>query len=435
MKRKKVLKSILAMTIMMTTFISCGSADVVESGESVGNNNEDVVIELWSYYEMGDVIASFEKENPGIKVNLTTFDYDEYELEYKKSLLKDTGDGDLFIIDSNEFGEFNTIRGLEDLSKSDYTAMNYKDDFDEDLWEVGKSLDKSKLLGLAISSAPIVTYYRADIMEKYGFPSDPEELAEFMKDPENWLKIGKTLRADGIHIVQWVAETIKIATSNMPYFNENLEYQRDNDIFRDAITIARDARSLSIPAFADIWSDDGEKLLKEGKLAMLYLGSWGASELEGKVPEQSGLWRATALPFGVYGWNNASMISMAANSTKKEAAWKFIEYYVFKYNDKERVGNVAGYLPLREIENLDRENEFLGGQKEQKLYEDLMSKTKEYPVTPLDSEAFELWDNIVNDGIENGLSSDKIMENIRLQVELNFKDQREVLLNNMKSTE
>ena len=113
------------------------------------------------------------KENPNIKVKLITFPYEKYELKYKESMIKEKGDADILIIDSNEYGEFNSINGLENLLDDKYNVTQYKDDYDKELWELGKSIDKTKLLGLPIASAPIVTYYRVDIMEDYGFPSHP----------------------------------------------------------------------------------------------------------------------------------------------------------------------------------------------------------------------------------------------------------------------
>ena len=348
-------------------------------------------------------------------------------------MIKEKGDADILIIDSNEYGEFNSINGLENLLDDKYNVTQYKDDYDKELWELGKSIDKTKLLGLPIASAPIVTYYRVDIMEDYGFPSDPKELAEFMRDTDNWLEIGKKLKADDKYIVQWIGDIVRISTSDMAYFNENLEYQRDTERFKEAIEIAMKGRDLGLSPYNDIWSENGIKMLKEDKFAMLYLGSWGASELEALVPEQKGKWRVTALPFGVYGWNNASIVSIPENSKNKEAAWKFMEYYIFKHNDKNRLGSVSGYLPFRGVEeNLKHKNEFLGGQEDQRVYEELMSKTQEYSVTPLDKDVFKLWDDIVNEGLENGDKSDEILANIKSQINSKFSNEIKILKNKIK---
>ncbi|MGL4875863.1 MAG: extracellular solute-binding protein [Clostridium sp.] len=289
------------------------------------------------------------------------------------------------------------------------------------------------MLGLSVASAPIVTYYRADVMEKYGFPSEPDELAKFMEKEENWIKIGETLLKDNIYIMQWVAEIIRVSTSDMPYFNDKLEYVRNNEKFKKAIEIASLAHSKGFSPLTDIWSEKGQKLLKNNQIGMLYLGSWGANELESIVPEQKGKWRVTSLPFGNYGWNNATLISMAKNSKNKEAAWKFIEFYIFKYNDMGRLGSISSYLPFRNNSNtMAYRNEFLGGQKEQKLYEESMKKTEEYKVTALDYKAFKIWDNIFNMGVSEDKSADEIMRAISDVMEKEFIKEKEILLKQRK---
>ncbi|WP_055070171.1 ABC transporter substrate-binding protein [Clostridium massiliamazoniense] len=436
MKRFQNLFKVIVIAMSTITLVSCSNLRVKKEEEKdnkekvEASKEEEITLNLWTHFPGFEAIAeAFEKENPNININIKNFDYDEYELEYKKSLVEDIGQADILAIDSNHYGEFNSIKGLEDLLKPEYTAINYKEDFDPELWELGKSMDKSKLLGIPIGSAPIVTYYRADILEKYGFPTEPKELAEYMKDKNNWVKIGETLKKDGISIVQWVAEIVKIYSADMPYFNEKLEYQRDNEKFKEGIAVAREAMEKGFSPFADIWSEKGKQLLRDGKFAMLYLGSWGARDLEALVPEQKGKWRVTSLPFGVYGWNNSSILSIAENSKNKQAAWKFIEYCTFKYNDKNRIGTVSSYLPFRNNESaFSQKNEFLGGQEEQKFYEDIMELTKEYPVTALDNEAFKLWDDLVNIGLEEEYSDDKIMENIRTKVASLFAKEKESLL-------
>lgn len=429
MSGKKILRAIALSICTCSLFVSCTSSNSINVVEKEETKIEGPIeLNLWSHYGgMEEAISSFEEENPNIKVNLKVFKYEEYVDAYKGSMLLEKGAADLFIIDSSDYGDFIALGGLENLLKDDYTAKSYEDDFDKDLWELGKSLNKKELLGLAMASAPLVTYYRKDILEKYGFPGEPQELAEFMSDEDNWFAMAEKLRANDKFLIQWYGELIKISSTNMPYFDENLNYQRGDEAFKQAVERAIKARKESLGLHADIWMDAGKKALKEGKLAMLFLGSWGANDLSNLVPEQAGKWRVTSLPFGEYGWNNASIISMAKNSTKKEVAWKFIEHMVFKHMDAERVGNVPGYLPFREKANTTKTNNFLGGQNEQELYKKSLEKTSEYPVTPLDKQAFKIWDDKINEGIDDGLTADEIMKNIEEEIEKQFSSTIEIL--------
>lgn len=430
---RKIISYLLLLVMSATLLSSCSNNtdnDVaVDSENTETSSDEKIQLQVWSHFSgMNDVIRGFENKYPNIEVNIVPFNYAEYEMAYKSSLLLEEGKADVFIIDSNEYGNFNSIEGLENLLKPEYGVSKYKEKFDPDLWDLGLSLDKQELLGLPIASAPIVTYYREDIMKKYGFPSDPDELATYMSDSSNWLNMARKLKEDDIYIFQWYSEIVKVATASMPYFNEELEYMRDNDEFKAALEIAIEAKKDNLALLSDIWSASGEEALQQGKLAMVYLGSWGTNQLKEWTPELEGKWRVTKLPFGVAGWNNSTILSMAANSNKKDAAWKFIEYYTFEYNEKDRIGNVSGYLDFRDLERYTGEgNLFLGGQKEQTLYENVMTEVKEYPVTPLDKKAFNIWDLAVREGLDRDQSVDQIMKNIREQINSQLNEEINIL--------
>lgn len=430
----KILK-LLGVGIISLGLVGCGKEEVLSDKKVNEDNksNEEVTLELWSHYDgFQEAIKGFNEKYPKVKINVKVIPHDDYISEYKKGLTSDNGP-DLLMIDSNDYGEFNTSKSLEDLSKEEYGIKNYEENFDKELWNLGKSLDKKELLGIPFASAPMVTYYRADILEKYGFPSEPKALSEFMKESDNWLKMARKLKKEGIYILQWIAESTKLYTANMPYYDENLVYQRNTKQFKEGIEIAQEVQKDKLFAFTDIWSDLGKKYLKEGKLAMLYLGSWGANEIQGLVPEQEGKWRATSLPFGRYGWNNSTIISINSASKNKSMAAKFIEYYAFEYVDTNAVSSVPGYIPLREKkESVKINNKFLGNQDEKGLYENLMSNTEEYPITPFDSKAFLLWDTALNRGLEEGLYADKIMDKIKKEEESTFKDKKEIILESMK---
>ncbi|MGL5086241.1 MAG: hypothetical protein ACRC68_11105, partial [Clostridium sp.] len=125
MKFRAIVKTI-ALIMTTITFVACSTSKEIienktEEGVGANSNSDENVINLWSHYDGLDVVVeAFEKEYPEMKVNVKIFTFDEYEIEYKKSLIKDEGDADLFIIDSNNYGAFNSIRGLENLLKPEY---------------------------------------------------------------------------------------------------------------------------------------------------------------------------------------------------------------------------------------------------------------------------------------------------------------------------
>ncbi|MGL4799175.1 MAG: ABC transporter substrate-binding protein [Cellulosilyticaceae bacterium] len=414
--------------------VGCGQGTpIVEEGEKevVSVVEEKRTLEIWTHYnEFDQTIESFKEKHPEVEVVVKTIPFTEYEASYINGLMQGC-EADIMFVDSNDFGGFSALDVFEDLNQEPYNATAYQNMYDKEMWEIGKSFDKTRLNGIAVASAPVVTYYRADIMEKYGFPSEPEELGEFMENPANWIEIALKLKEDNIYITQWIAEPLRVMGTSMPYFNENLEYMRDNDKVKQAIEIGQELDRNNAVAYVDVWLEEGQAYLKNDQLAMLYLGSWGTGEIENWVPEQAGKWRATRLPFNTYGWNNSSILSIPTTSDEKELAWEFIEDHIFKNDPQIRVGSVAGYLPNRKNpEAMAIETAFLGGQKEQELYEEMMENTNEYTITALDEKAEAIILDQVNKGVTGGASADVILERIKYEIETQLKEDKEILLSN-----
>ncbi|MGL4875358.1 MAG: hypothetical protein ACRC30_11980 [Clostridium sp.] len=136
MRNKRFIR-LIVYVICMIFLVGCASSEGEEEKVKIKEDKEDglITLNLWSHFGgLDDVIKEFEKENPNIKINVEVFNYGEYEMPYKKSLLKEEGEADLFIIDSNHYGEFNGIGGLENLLNEQYGLEKYKQDFDKELW-------------------------------------------------------------------------------------------------------------------------------------------------------------------------------------------------------------------------------------------------------------------------------------------------------------
>ncbi|MGL4799174.1 MAG: ABC transporter substrate-binding protein [Cellulosilyticaceae bacterium] len=429
MKNTKKLIGLLLSTVILG---GCGTSqkiiEVPEQG-AVVEAEEGRTLDIWTHYDNFEpVIQLFEERYPDVKVNVTVFPYGEYSEAYIEGLSKGC-EADIMLIDSPHFGDFSKLDIFEDLSGAPYNATKYQADYDKEMWEIGKSLDQQKLIGLATASAPIVTYYRKDIMEKYGFPSEPAELAEFMENPDNWIDIGRTLKEDDIYITQWTLDPVTIVGKSMGFFDENLDFQRNNEAFRQGIEIAQKIKRIEMMSYKDIWTPEGEELIRNDQMAMMYLGAWGSGQIQAWAPEQAGKWRVTRLPFNTYGWSNSSLVCIPSQSTEKELAWEFVEEYVFKTSPEVKIGSVSGYLPYREDpEAMAYKNEFLGGQEEQALYEEVLANTNEYMITPLDAEANEIIVNILNLGIASNETIDDMMKAIEEKINKDLSEKKEILL-------
>lgn len=435
--RVRIKRCIIIVTTMIMTvsLFSCNTENNTKSSNDVIEENitEDTKeIEIWSHFSIKERIDSFNKAYPDIKVTEKIINYNDYVEEYLNALV--SGDvPDVMIIDSSDFGNFNTVHGLENLDNERYNWNEYKNDFDKELIEVGKSLLDDSQLGIAYATAPYVTYYREDIMREYGFPSEPEELAKFMENEENYIAMAEELKKDDIYINQWPSDIIEVFYSASPYFDKDLNYLRDTEELERAINISNKMRSKNLISYKGIWKDEGLKNIKEGKQAMLFLGSWGGDQISQWVPEQEGKWRVTRLPFNIYGWNNSTILTIPKESKNKDSAWKFIEFLSFKDDYDGWGASVPGYLPLRKNPTaMSKENPFFNNQKDKAFYEEVIEKTEEYQPTPLDKKTMDIWVDLLNKCYEQEIDVETTRKMIKDTVEKELSDEIEIIKNNKK---
>lgn len=310
-------------------------------------SDEPVTIEFWAYYEGWEgTITAFQQKYPNVTVNLKTFSFNTYTDEYLKAIA-DGNPPDVMLADSEQFGQFTAINGLEDLTS--YGADSYREGFSESLWNSNLSFDGSKLIGFPLGTSPLVTYYRADILKQYGFPSEPEELGRYMENPDHWLKMAQTLKKDQRYITQWSPEVVDIFSSTSAMFDSDMNFLRNNDTFIEAVGLAKEINSQALEAAMDVWTPSGAQAVHDGQIAMLYLGTWGAAQIKEWDPDGEGQWRETRLPFNLYGWENSSNFMMPSAGQNKEWAWKFIEYCVTEWTKEGDGDGVPAYIPAREI--------------------------------------------------------------------------------------
>ncbi|NLI58759.1 MAG: extracellular solute-binding protein [Clostridium sp.] len=391
----------ILIAVSMLLFLMMGCAKDVEGFDGdkmegqqgeVNSNEEDgpVVLKLWSWYSFQNIINSFEEENEGITVEEKLFGFGECEEVYMEAITSGEGP-DVLIFDSSFFGNYTVSGILQDLLQEPCSAGKYENDFLG--WESGFSIDDTELLSLTITTSPYVTLYREDIMKEYGFPHEPEEFGEFIKEPENLLEIARTLEKDGKFIFQYPTDLTDLTGATLGFFDKNFEYNRFGDLFKLSLDIAKETHQNNLEAKANFWGEDGRDAIKEDRLVMITLASYAMLTLRNSVPEQSGLWRITTPPLGLAAWASDSRIGINNQSNYKEEAWKLVEYIAtHKGNDGAAFDVVPGYKKVHGFEfNVNREEEYFGNQIVYPLLERLAVNMYQYKLTPFDAQALQMY--------------------------------------------
>lgn len=391
---------------------------------------EEVEIIFWTYNSgWARIIKHFESIHPKIQIKLEKFDFEEISTEYKKAVLSGNRP-DILLLDSAYYNDYTTGEYFEDLLKEPYLAGKYEKDFPKDMWECNKSLDGKSLISMTFLASPIVTYYRADVMEENGFPSKPDEFGHFIENPENLIEVAKKLKTKGQYIFQTPSDLINLLGSTTGVFDKDLNFVRGSSTYVDFMDLSKQIYKSGYVLGTDLWSKAGEEAIRDDKLVMIFsMGSWGTGTLQSIAPEQAGKWRVAKPPLGLTSWYSDTKLAIDSQSNNKKWAWLFVEYIVTHQEGGENIDMVSGYLPARKnMKIMLRENNYFGDQLTQPLFEEQAMSMVQCKQSPLDDEALLIFDERILNAIIEDMDSKKAISDIADEIERSVADERKALL-------
>ncbi|UVI29155.1 ABC transporter substrate-binding protein [Paenibacillus spongiae] len=372
-----------------------------------------------------EIAASFNKVYPKIKVNVVGLGWEVHD-KLQTTLAAGKGAPDIAQVEQGQFPRY--IKGdvLEDLLEAPYEAGKYKEDTTDYNWFRWMNQDNTKLLGIPWDVTPGVYYYRADIFEELGLPSEPEELGEYIADADNWITVVETLTSNGKFGMEWRDGPVHWAGDAVGYFDKDFNWLRNTEELVKILDVTKRQNQLKIAPHMGFGDEKGKALVKSGKLVGLVLGSWGAREIAKVFPDQKGKWRATSVPMGIYygGGGSTFVIPKQAPDENKLAAWKFLEWMQFsedawkifvKWSVQPGWKSIAEASWYQELTN-----EYLGGQADFALYSQLAEKLQPLKKTELDGKAWDIWLKGVLEALDKNVDSkteiNKIEDNIKRQL-------------------
>jgi len=296
---------------------------------------EDIVLKFWdnqqtesglSQYQQ-EAVKSFEAANPGIKVEVTTIPYPEYQ----QRLLTAVQGGnapDVSTVDQiwvAAFAAAGAIDPLDDLAKgAGVTAETFfpgawaSANYDGKLWGIPFNVDVWQF-----------SFYNADLFKAAGV--DPASIATF----EGLKAAGEKLTGNGKYGIGLFAhkgeDTVVVMDSFIfsnggKVLNDDGSCGLTSDASVGALAYLASLAPYAPAGMANAGAGDMRELFLNGSLAIEF---WPA--LEQPTLQKSkinwdfvnGTAPAGKTPIGTYGgWN----LVMYANSPHKEAAWKFIQF-------------------------------------------------------------------------------------------------------------
>ena len=384
----------------------------------------DIVVGGWP---SGDdafkaALPGFNKLYPNINVEFQFTDTTSYHQNLATSLAAGSGAPDVAMVEGAYVAQYRNSSALEDLNE--LGAADYKDDFVSFKWDQCVSDDGKKMELIPWDIGPATLFYRTDIFEKAGLPTDPEEVDQLLSTWDGVIKAAETVKdKTDAWFVPDVAYFYQLLFQNRDYYDKklNLKLERDGDI--DCLNAMIKMREEGLDMNVDMWSTEAYAAYADGTIACVASGAWFGGFLKTDIdPNGAGHWAVCNLPagIGVKNWGG-SFLAIPSQSKNKEAAWDFIQYMLCTAEGQntmfQAVDYFPAYTPAYGDPIYDEEDPYFGGEKTKALWVELAKQLVPVYTTQMDVTAEGQILTTVNQGLQEGLDAEGIRDLLGKNIE------------------
>lgn len=367
--RKKMIASMLVLS-MAVSVCGCGASKGAskETGKTDKKDVTTVTFQTWNPGEgaaIEEVIATFEKKNPDIKIKHVYMPYSDHMQKLKVDLASGAGP-DVYGMQTGaslkEFRDFETELGS-------YAKDAYGDDWSSDFKEFAMDLLNENgeyyALPLGLNYAGFI-WSDLSLMGKYG-----------LKVPQNYDELvtaSKTLRENGeypvaigakdewINIDTWMSIANDINPEKLYSAIEGETAFEDPDLvksFEIWQNCFKDGVFQDGAVGVNVYNDTSDLFEKEGSVPMYMNGCWTAGCYLNPDPDVVKTFNGEGADHDIFlmDWNNDGKVSpvtatvdvalcMNKNTKNAEAAWRWIDYLLHEGQDI-LINKYLSYFPSR----------------------------------------------------------------------------------------
>jgi ABC-type glycerol-3-phosphate transport system substrate-binding protein len=241
-------------------------------------------------------------------------------------------------------------------------------------------------------------YYRRDVFEAAGLPSDPDEVTTLISDWDEYFDACQTIVDEtGAYCFAHNKANNFGRLYEIVLWEQGLGYY-DLDTGEVTVSSADNVATLEMLggfwdadlvsdnlAWTDAWYQEfGTVEVTDGPIATLVEAAWMEVFLKSWIaPGTAGLWGVAEMPSvtgdGPRASNDGgSTFVIPAKAENPEAAWAFVEFCLGKRESQLKMFEVSGFIPSLETtyddEIFDSANDFFAGQNTFGIYADVVSR-------------------------------------------------------------
>jgi lactose/L-arabinose transport system substrate-binding protein len=393
-----MLVSLMAATTILT---ACGSGS--SGGTTAGNGGESpavgseavapdknmeaqITVGGWEYIEksLNSVLPEFNKEYPNIKVEFKVAPPADHYKKLTLDLSSGQGAADVVAIEIQNLAQYMELGALEDLTSD---VETHKDKINK--YKIDSATLDGKIYAMAIDSGPVGVYYRRDVFEKAGLPSDPDSVAKQLATWDSYLETAEIIKSKaGVAMLPLAGSTndgrlfqVLMQQQGNWYFDETGKTVVNNEKTQKVLELFEKLWNGGYTADLLDWTDGWYAALNEGKVATLPAAVWMGGFLKDWIAaDASGKWGVVPLPVWEEGGartsnDGGSYLAIPAQSKNKEAARAFINFVLTKEESQIALFKATDSFPSLESTYTDpyfaEEDPYFAGQAYRALFADL----------------------------------------------------------------
>ncbi|AIQ65656.1 hypothetical protein PSTEL_23645 [Paenibacillus stellifer] len=391
-----LLSGLFAASMLLSACSGSNSQNASGSGGTQQGGGEKVKLVVWIWEQAKAGIDlnmdRFKEAYPNIDVEFQTMKSTDLYQKYLVSSNTDDAVPDVLALESTNLSQMVQINSLLDITDR---VAPYKDKIVPYKWKDATMDDK--VYAMPWDSGPVVMFYRNDLFEKAGLPTDPDEVASKLKTWNDYYEAAKLVKEKTGAFMYGDSKTNssnRVFESMMWqrglwYFDENGKVAVDSPEVKEIadylIKMQKEGLVYDARANTDPWGN----AISQGQIATVVGGSWHDATIEKQYsPQDSGKWSVTTMPKwsadDQYGGANQGGSNLAINKNSKhpDEAWKFIEFMLGNEESQTKMMLEAGLFPslttVYTTSAMDKQFDYFKGQPVLKTYAKSLEST--YPL-------------------------------------------------------
>ncbi len=380
---------LIAMLLAACSAPGAPTAEPAAATEEAAMPSGKITLWGWSYDVMQTpgLIEAFNEEYPDVEVEIVT--YDSTNTYQNLTLACTSGEGapDVVQVENSHLAQYVEMGCLANITDEVAPVL---DNFNDYKW-VDAEKD-GQYYAVPWDSGPVVMYYRTDVFEQAGLPTDSESVSELVSTWDGYLEVCRTIKEEterncfAHSRANNDARLFEIALwqQGLGYYNdageiivdspENIATLEKLGEFWEA-EVTSEEQPWTDPWYAELSSvDEPVATIVEASWLGVFLKTWIAGDTT------SGRWGVAYMPAMEEGQPRASndggsTLAITEQSQNKGAAWAFIEFMLVREESQLAQFEYSDFLPALETTYGDdifsQPDEFFSGQTPRQIYLDV----------------------------------------------------------------